>query len=116
MEDDTQAIIDAIDTDSSRRILAAASREPMSAEELERELESSLATVYRRTEELVDVEFLTESVEIDPDGNNYTSFETAIRRISFTIEGGEFRVDVQVRDDVVDRFGRLWRSLSGRPS
>lgn len=108
---DTQEIIEAIDSESSRRILAAASREPMTAQELERELDASLTTVYRRTDDLVAVNFLDEETEITPDGDKYSTFTTAVRRIEFEVEDGAFSVDVRFRDDIVDRFGRLWRSL-----
>jgi predicted transcriptional regulator len=113
MDTDPQEIIEAIDSESSRRILAAASREPMSVSELERELDVSLTTVYRRTDDLVEASFLEEETEISPTGDNYDSFETAIRRIEFTVERGEFRVDVEFRNDMIDRFGQLWRSLGG---
>lgn len=108
---DTQAIIEAIDSEPSRRILAAASREPMTAQELERELDASLTTVYRRTDDLVAVDFLDEETQITPDGDKYSTFTTSVRRVEFEVEDGEFCVDVQFRDDIVDRFGRLWRSL-----
>lgn len=86
-------------------MLALASLEPMSADDLEGELDVALAPVYRHTEELVELEFL--------DGNNYSTCETTVREITFEIADGEFRLDLQYRDDVVDRFGRLWRSLGG---
>ncbi|MDS0474888.1 helix-turn-helix domain-containing protein [Natrinema sp. 1APR25-10V2] len=113
MDIDPQEIIEAIDSESSRRILAAASREPMTADELEQALDVSLTTVYRRTDDLVEVSFLEEETEISPKGDNYDSFKTAIRRVEFTIERGEFRIDVEFRNDTVDRFGQLWRSLGG---
>ncbi|GAB3674166.1 ArsR/SmtB family transcription factor [Halopiger thermotolerans] len=113
MDLDPQEVIDAIDNESSRRILAAASREPMTASELEEELDVSLTTVYRRTDDLVEASFLEQETEISPSGDNYDTFETAIRRIEFTVEPGEFRVDVHFRNDTVDRFGQLWRSLGG---
>ena len=108
---DTQEIIEAIDSEPSRRILAAASREPMTAQELEQEFDTSLTTIYRRTDDLVAVGFLDEETEITPAGDKYSTFTTSVRRIEFKIEDGAFSVDVQFRDDIVDRFGRLWRSL-----
>ncbi|WP_408958171.1 ArsR/SmtB family transcription factor [Natrinema sp. 74] len=110
---DPQEVIEAIDSESSRRILAAASREPMTASELEQALDVSLTTVYRQTNDLVEASFLEEETEISPTGDNYTSFKTAVRHIEFTVEHGEFRVDIQFRNDTIDRFGQLWRSLGG---
>lgn len=113
---DTQDIVEALDSEDARQLLALASREPMSADDLEENLDVSLTTVYRQTEELVEVGFLREETEITTDGNQYTTFMTTVRNIEFTITRGEFRVDVQFRDDMVDRFSRLWRSLKGPPT
>lgn len=111
MDIDTQEVVEAIDSEDARRILALASIEPMSAHDLEAELDVSLTTVYRYTEELVDLELLTEKTELTPEGTRYSTFETAVRSIEFTIGDGEFRVDVRFRDDTIDRFSRLWRSF-----
>lgn len=116
MDGETQQIVEAIDSEDARQILALASLESMSAHDLEEELEVSLTTVYRYTDELVDLDLLTEETEIDPSGTQYSTFQTAIRRIAFTIHRGEFRVDLQYRDDMVDRFSRLWRALGDQPS
>lgn len=112
---DAQDIIDAIDSEDARRVLALASLEPMSVEEFEGELGASTTTLYRHTEELNELEFLTEETEITPDGDHYSTYETTVRSIEFTIADGEFRVDLGFRDDIVDRFSRVWRSL-GEPS
>lgn len=116
MDSETQQIVEAIDSEDARRILALASLESMSVHDLEEELEVSLTTVYRYTDELVDLDLLTEETEIDPSGTQYSTFQTAIQRIAFTIQRGEFRVDLQYRDDMVDRFSRLWRALGDQPS
>jgi len=113
MDVDTQEVVEVIESEDTREMLALASLEPMSADDFEGELDVSLATVYRHTEELVELEFLNEETEISPDGNNYSIYETAVREITFEITDGEFRLDLQYRDDMIDRFGRLWRSLGG---
>lgn len=114
MDIDAQEIVEAIGSEDARQLLALTSVEPMSADDLEEELAVSLTTVYRHTEDLVEVEFLTERTEVTPEGDHYSTFETAVRSIEFTITRGEFQVDIQYRDDIVDQFSRLWRSLEGR--
>lgn len=113
MDVDTQEIVEAIESEDAREMLALASHEPMSADDLESELDVSLATVYRHAEELVELEFMEEATEITSSGNNYSTYETSVREIEFEIADGEFRLGLQYRDDVIDRFGRLWRSLGG---
>lgn len=112
----TQEILDAIESEDARRVLALASLEPVSARDLDDELDVSLTTIYRHTDEFTDLEFLTETTEITPDGDHYSSYETAVRTISFTVSDGEFEATVRFREDVVDRFSRLWRSLGDRSS
>lgn len=83
----------------------------MSVRDFEEELEVSPTTIYRHTSDLTELEFLIEETEITPDGDHYSTFETSVRSIEFTITRGEFNVNVQFRDDIVDRFSRLWRSF-----
>ncbi|MFC4358427.1 ArsR/SmtB family transcription factor [Halobium salinum] len=112
MDPDPQSVVESIDSEDAREILALASREPMSVDEFEAEVGVSLATVYRRTDELTGQGFLEERTEVADDGDHYSSYETSLHRITFTVEDGEFRVDVEVRRDD-DKFARLWRSLGG---
>lgn len=101
----------AIDGEDARQVLSLASLESMSVHDLEQELEISAAAIYRHTDDLTEVEFLRKETEITPDGDHYSTFETSVRSITFTITRGEFNVDIEFRDDIVDRFSRLWRSF-----
>lgn len=113
MDIDVQDVIEAIDSEHARELLVLASLEPMSADELGANLPVSLTTVYHHIEELAELELLTEEREITPDGDRYSTYETAVRRIEVTITRGEFHVDIHFRDDIFDGFSRLWRSLEG---
>ena len=59
-------VIEVLASSESRRILAAASVRPVSAEELEVICEVSLPTVYRRINVLVEYDLLSEEQAIDP--------------------------------------------------
>lgn len=114
MDVSPQEVIDAVSSEDARAILCLASREPMSAQNLKEEIGVSVTTIYRHTGDLVDVDFLHEETEITDDGDQYSTFETNVRSVTFTIERDQFHVDVQRRDDIVDQFSRVWRSL-GEP-
>jgi predicted transcriptional regulator len=111
MDASTEEVVDAISSEDARTILRLADREPMSVQNLREELDASVATVYRRTDDLVDADLLKEETEITDDGDRYSTYETKIRSLTFTVEREQFRLDAQFRDDVVDRFSRMWRSL-----
>jgi predicted HTH transcriptional regulator len=104
-------VLDALTHEDSHRILAAASRTAMSAQELADDCDISLPTVYRRVNELVEREFLDVQMQPRDDGNHHRTFETNVERIRIVIENGAFYTDVKLREDIVDRFGNLWRDL-----
>ncbi|MBX0295328.1 ArsR/SmtB family transcription factor [Haloarcula nitratireducens] len=110
----TQDLIDAVSTEEAREILQLASREPMSVQNLQEEIDVSAATIYRHTDDLVEANYLKEETEITDNGDQYSTFRTKVNAVTFTVERDQFRVDVQVRDDIVDRFSRVWRSLGER--
>lgn len=104
-------VLDAFTHDHSQRILAVASREPMSAQELAAECETSLPTVYRCVNELVEEGFLETQMQPKDDGNHYRTFATNVERIRIVIEDGTVYADVKQHEDIVDRFGNLWQDL-----
>lgn len=98
-------LVEALYSEVAREILRVASREPVSAEDIEEATGVSLATVYRHTEELSELDLLEEATEITEDGDHYSTFETKMRSVTLTVDRGEFHLDVRLRDDVFDRFG-----------
>lgn len=111
MDADTDELVDALASEDAREILCLANREPMSAQNLQEEVGVSVATVYRHTDDLIDANLLREETEITDDGDHYSTYETRVRSVTLTVDGERIRVDVTVRDDLVDRFSRAWRSL-----
>lgn len=104
-------VLHVINYENARQILALTRRNPMSAEELAKQCEASMTTIYRRINELLDCELLEERIRIDSDGNHYRVFETDVERISLLIEPERFRIEVRFTRDIVDKFGEFWQDL-----
>jgi predicted transcriptional regulator len=101
-------------SDHARRILIAAEDEPRSAQDLAEHCETSLPTIYRRVNALVEYDLLEESLAIDPSGNHYKTYETNFEQVRFAIEQGGFAAAVDLKRDLVDRFGALWEDLEAK--
>lgn len=108
---DPDTVFDVFGNELAREILVLASAEPMSAAELAAACESSLPTVYRRLNALEEFDFLTHDRQVDPDGHHYKTYETKLEQLCFTIEDGGYTIDIQIRQDLVERFGAFWSGL-----
>lgn len=108
---DPDGIFEVLASQDSRRILAAASVRPLSAQELEQVCDASLPTIYRRINVLLDYELLSEEQVVDSDGKQYKQYTTDLKGIHIEVEDGGFNVNVEVRKDAVDKFGELFRDL-----
>lgn len=94
-----------------RQVLAATSREPMSAKELSDECDVALSTVYRRVEEMVDNDLLVERTRIEPDGSHHSVFAANVDHLDVDIDDGAIDVSVHVREDAARRFSRIWSDI-----
>lgn len=108
-------VLDLVGQRDTRRMLAYARLEPMSAQELADRCEMSLPTAYRRANTLLDRGLLSEQMQIDRNGNHYRTFETDVDRISMLIREGAFGVGVQFQRDIVDKFEQFWQELANAP-
>lgn len=108
-----ETIFDVLGSERARRILSIASVRPVSANELASAIDTSLPTVYRRVNALVDYDLLKEETTIDDEGNHYKTYETNLQRVCFEVDDGGFTVDIQLRRDMVDRFEAFWSDLEG---
>lgn len=106
-----ESVLDVFGSEYARQILALASVEPMSAEELAEHCDVSLPTIYRRVNALLEYDLLQEETEIDADGAHYKVFETNLKRICFEVEDGGFAIDIELEQDVVDQFTDFWDDL-----
>ncbi|MFB6308285.1 MAG: ArsR/SmtB family transcription factor [Haloarculaceae archaeon] len=110
---DPENVFDVLGSEEVRKILALTNVKPMSAQELADRLETSRPTVYRRVNTCQEYDLLSEDTEIDADGNHYKVYEANLKRISFELEEGGFDVNIELRRDLVDRFGDFWDDLEG---
>lgn len=106
-----ERIIDILSDDIGKRILVTTDQQAMSAQRLEGHCDASLATVYRRIEDLLELGLLREQVEIQADGNHYKRFESNLDRLAVSIEDGDIDIDVERRDDPPDRFRAIWDAM-----
>lgn len=86
----------------------------MSAQELADHCDTSLPTIYRRINALLEYDLLQEETQIDEDGNHYKTFETNLERIVFEINDGAVDIDIELRKDLVDQFDEFWHDLEER--
>lgn len=75
--------------------------------------DASRATVYRRVDDLLDHDLLTEQLKIDETGNHYTVYEANLDHIDIHLADGDFEVTVTRREDAADRITRIWDELRG---
>lgn len=109
-----ESVFDLLGSERARRILALASEESLSADDLAEHCDASLPTIYRRLNALVEFDLLHEETRIDADGNHYKTYEADVERISVVVGGGDLDVEVEPRgEDMVDRFERFWGDLEG---
>lgn len=88
----------------------------MSAQDLADACDTSLPTIYRRVNALLEYDLLQEETQIDEDGNHYKTFETNLERIVFEINDGGVDIDIELRKDLVDQFDEFWRDLEDADS
>lgn len=97
----------------AQEILRAASRSCLSASALSERCDASLATVYRRIEQLVESGLLVERTQVDDSGNHYNVYETGVEHVDVTVSDGELNVAFTRTDEAADRFTTMWEELGG---
>ena len=98
----------ALEDATARTILTQTSLEPMSATTLSERCDASKPTVYRRLDDLRELDLLVEQTEPDPEGGHHrTVYATNMERITVELRDGEVHLSVDRRPDIADRFTRL---------
>ena len=105
---DPPTVFDVLGNEHARQILALASVEPVSADDLAEHTDASQPTVYRRVNVLQEYDMLTEETELDAEGNHYKTYRTSLERVCFDVENGGFTVDIELRQNVVEQFSEVW--------
>lgn len=109
---DPGGIFEVLASEESRRILAAASVRPVSAQELEQVCEVSLPTIYRRLDVLVEYDLLSEERIVKHEQDQSKRYSTDLEEITVEISDGELDVNLAIKKDTVDKFGELFQDLS----
>jgi DNA-binding HxlR family transcriptional regulator len=104
-------ILDTIGDQHARTVLAAISREARSAKELAEKCDLSLPTIYRRLELLQDHDLIVERTTVAEDGNHYNVYECNFDSTVIQLEDDEYKVRIYRRENLPDRFSRLWDDL-----
>lgn len=107
-------ILDLLSDDVVKSILTVTDQRAMSAQSLEAHCDASLATIYRRIEELLELGLLREQMEFQADGNHYKMFQSNLERLSVSLDDGDLEIDVDRRDDAPDRFRTVWDAMQPR--
>lgn len=97
-----------LEDETVRTILTQTSQEPMSASTLEQRCDVSGPTIYRRLERLKDCDLIVEHTRPDLEqGHHKNVYTPNLRRITVELVDGEFRLHVDRREEMSDRFTRL---------
>lgn len=105
-------VLDTIGDEHARAVLAALSRAPASAGELTDRLDLSRPTVHRRLNTLRDHDLVTERTLVGDDGNHYKEYRCNFDSTLISLEGEEYTVRIFRRENLPNRFSRLWNDLS----
>ena len=93
---------------TARHILREVRREPQSASDVSETAAASQPTVYRRLEDLRDLDLVLERQRIDTErGHHHGVFGTDLARVVVELDEAGFSVEVERHEPMSDRFTRL---------
>jgi len=105
---DVEEIARLLADDTVRTILTETSDQPMSATELDERCAASKPTIYRRLEDLRDLDLVDERTRPDPVGGHHRQvFVPTLDHVRVDLETGRLETRIARREDLADRFTRL---------
>jgi DNA-binding transcriptional ArsR family regulator len=110
---DLQAVLDALDDESCRRIIQAL-EEPMTAKQLSEECDIPLSTTYRKLELLTDAALLEERTVFQRDGHHTTEYDVVFEEVVIRLDDDR-SLDVGVTrplGSTDERLETLWAEVS----
>ncbi|WP_440988390.1 helix-turn-helix domain-containing protein [Haloarchaeobius baliensis] len=113
-QDPDRDVLGILSDDVAKTILTVTDQQAMSAQALEARCDASLATIYRRVDELLASGLLRERLELRPDGNHHKTFESNLDQLSVRLDDGSLEIDVDRRDDAADRLRTIWDAMQPR--
>lgn len=97
----------------AREILAYANTKPMSVRELADACDAHHSTIYRRIEQLKDHNLLAEQLKVDTDGHHYTMYTTTLQSLTVSLDEDGYQIQLQIKEDPVDRIAQMWHEIRG---
>ena len=111
-ESDLATVVDLLDDEHVRSILAATSAEPLSATELSERCDVSPSSIYRRVERLAEADLLDDRTRPRSDGHHETVYVAVLDRFEVRVRDGDLEWTVERRRrDVADELTRMWGEL-----
>jgi predicted transcriptional regulator len=110
-DDSADELLELLGEERVRQIIAATSREPLSAKELSDECDVALSTIYRRVEDMIAHDLLVERTQIQSDGSHHSLYEANVDHLNIEVNDGAIEVRMQVREDAAERFSRIWSDI-----
>lgn len=106
---DLATVVDLLDDEHVRSILAATSDAPRSAGELSERCGVSTSSIYRRLDRLTDADLVGERTRPRADGHHETVYVSRLDRFELTVRDGDVEWEIDRRsDDVADQLTRMW--------
>ncbi len=107
-----ESTVDAVATlladETVRAILTETSSRPMAASELTEHCDASQPTIYRRLEDLRELDLVVEQTRPDPDrGHHRQVYAPTLDHVRVDLEPGRLAARIVRREDMADRFTRL---------
>lgn len=93
----------------ARTILEATSEKSMPAASIVDTCSASRATVYRRIDQLNELDLLNENLEPDGNGHHHRVYSSSFRRLTVELIDGEFHV--RSESDPADKLTLFWEEL-----
>jgi len=107
-----QRILSALSDEYSLQILTATTQHTLSALELSRNCEIPVTSLYRRLDALIDAGLIAVAkYGRTPDGKWYELYRSLLSRVDVSFNDGDLRMNVEVNNDLSDRFTRMWTSV-----
>ena len=103
-----EAVAALLEDETVRTILTETSMQPMAASELEEHCAASRPTIYRRLQDLRDLDLVVERTRPDPEGGHHRQvYAPTLDHVRVDLEAGTLAARVVRRRDMADRFTRL---------
>ena len=114
VDEDVREIGALLADETTQQILIETTTEPMSADELSDACDVSPQTVYRRLEDLIEYDMVTEDLELDDDGHHYKVYTATLDRVVIELTSDGFTLTLSVRERMAVRFTQFVNEVRDR--